>query len=102
MEISLYAGASSDDPDQGVIVFSINNSQFEYYPTPTRHGAVRVVIVQDNRLTLVSTDGTIYYFDIPSLSYVSSMTEFAPSITPPPTRTPFPPNYVTATPYPGP
>jgi hypothetical protein len=101
-EINLYAGALSDNPDQGVIVFSINIGDFEYYPTPTRHGAVRVVSEQDNRLKLVSTDGTTYYFDIPSLSYVSSLTVFAPSITPPPTRTPFPPNYVTETPYPAP
>jgi hypothetical protein len=101
-EVNLYAGALSDDPDQGVIVFSINIGHFENYPTPTRHGAVRVVSEQDNRLMLVSTDGTTYYFDIPSLSYVSSLTAFAPSITPPPTSTLFPPDYVTETPYPGP
>jgi hypothetical protein len=100
--IAIYAGATSDDPDQGVIAVGINSAPFGNFPTPTKHGGVRVVSEHNNRLTLVSTDGTTYYFDIPSLSYVSSLTVFAPSITPPPTRTPFPPNYVTETPYPGP
>ena len=80
----------------------INSAPFGNFPTPTKHGGVRVVSEQDNRLKLVSTDGTTYYFDIPSLSFVSSLTVFAASITPPPTRTPFPPNYVTETPYPAP
>jgi hypothetical protein len=101
-EISLYAGASSNDPDQGVIVILMRYAPEGNLPTPTKHGAVHVVSEHNNRLTLVSTDGTTYYFDIPSLSYVSSLTVFAPSITPPPTRTPYPPNYVTETPYPGP
>jgi hypothetical protein len=101
-EVSVYAGASSDDPDQGVIVILMRNALEGSLPTPTKHGAVHVVSEQDNRLKLVSTDGTIYYFDIPSLSYVSSLTVFAPSITPPPTRTPYPPNYMTETPYPAP
>jgi hypothetical protein len=100
--IAIYAGATSDDPDQGVIAVGINSAPFGNFPTPTKHGGVRVVGEHDNRLTLVSTDGTTYYFDIPSFSYVSSLTVFAPSITPPPTRTPFPPDYVTETPYPGP
>jgi hypothetical protein len=100
--IAIYAGATSDDPDQGVIAVAINSAPFGKFPTPTKHGGVRVVSEQDNRLTLVSTDGTTYYFDIPAMSYVSSLTVFAPSITPWPTRTPFPPNYVTETPYPDP
>jgi hypothetical protein len=98
--IGVYAGSS--DPDQGVIVVVINADPFGYFPTPTKHGAVRVVSEHNNRLTLVATDGTTYYFDIPAMSYVSSLTAFAPSITPPPTRTPVPLNYVTETPYPGP
>ncbi len=98
--IGVYAGSS--EPDQGVIVVVINGGTFGYFPTPTKHGGVRVVSEHNNRLTLVSTDGTTYYFDIPAMSYVSSLTALAPSITPPPTRTPFPPNYVTETPYPGP
>jgi hypothetical protein len=98
--IGVYAGSS--EPDQGIIVVVINSGLFGYFPTPTKHGGVRVVSEHNNRLTLVSTDGTTYYFDIPAMSYVPSLTVFAPSITPPPTRTPVPLNYVTSTPYPGP
>jgi hypothetical protein len=100
--VGVYSGASSFDPEQGLIAIVINSAPFGNFPTPTKHGGVRVVSEQDNRLTLVSTDGTTYYFDVPAMSYVSSLTAFAPSITPPPTRTPFPLNYVTSTPYPGP
>ena len=100
--VSVFAGASSTDRNQGEIFILIYDAIARRFLTPTKHGAVRVVSEQDNRLTLVSTDGATYYFDIPSLSYVSSLTVFAPSITPPPTRTPVPPNYVTETPTPYP
>jgi hypothetical protein len=100
--VSVYAGATLPGSSQGVIIIFIDNFEAGQFFTPTKHGGLRVVSEQDNRLKLVSTDGSTYYFDIPSLSYVSSLAAFAPSITPPPTRTPFPPNYVTETPYPGP
>jgi hypothetical protein len=100
--ISVYAGASSTDPNQGEIFILIYDGIAKPFLTPTKHGAVRVVSEHNNRLTLVSTDGTTYYFDIPAMSYVPSLTVFAPSITPPPTRTPVPPNYETSTPYPAP
>jgi hypothetical protein len=75
--------------------------------TPAKHGGVRVVSEHNNRLKLVSTDGTTYYFDIPTLGFVSSLTAIAPSPTPsptsvayipPPTSTPA----LTYNPYPGP
>jgi hypothetical protein len=102
--VGVYAGAWAEGSDQGIIDVWFDSGEVGKFLTPTRHGGVRVVSEQDNRLTLVSTDGTTYYFDIPSLSYVSSLTVFAPSITPVPTRTPVPPNYatVTSTPYPPP
>jgi hypothetical protein len=102
--VAIYAGATSDDPDQGVIAVAINSAPFGKFPTPTKHGGVRVVSEHNNRLMLVSTDGTTYYFDIPAMSYVSSLTVFAPSITPPLTRTPVPLIYATktSTPYPAP
>jgi hypothetical protein len=88
-QVSVYAGALLDDPNQGAI-FLISDVIANQFLTPTKHGGVRVVSERNNRLTLVSIDGTTYYFDIPALSYVSSLTAFAPSITPAPTRTPFP------------
>ena len=102
--VGVYSGASSTDPDQGVMVIFIDSGLVGNFPTPTKHGGVRVVSEHNNRLTLVSTDGTTYYFDIPAMSYVSSLTVFAPSITPPPKRTPVPPSSAieSSTPYPAP
>ena len=68
----------------------INSAPFGNFPTPTKHGGVRVVSEQGNRLTLVSTDGTTYYFDIPSRRFVASLTEVVPSATPPNTFPPKP------------
>jgi hypothetical protein len=72
---------------------------------------VRVVSEQNNRLTLVSTDGTTYYFDVPARRFVDSLNEVVPSATPPNTFTPFPTLHViwsstpvppTYNPYPAP
>jgi hypothetical protein len=113
-EVDVIAGASLSDPEQGIvriIVSVFRGGISELITTPTRHGAVRVVSEQNNRLTLVSTDGTTYYFDVPARRFVDSLTEVVPSATlpatgtplpPPPTlggSTPVPPTY---TPYPAP
>jgi hypothetical protein len=102
--VSVFAGASSTDPNQGEIFILIYDGIAQKFLTPTKHGGVRVVSEHNNRLTLASTDGTTYYFDVPAVSFVSSLSVFAPSITPPPTRTPIPLNYAneTSTPYPAP
>jgi hypothetical protein len=54
---------------------------------------------QNHRLTLVSTDGTTYYFDVPARQFVASPDEVVPTATPPPTFTPYPPP-ILHTPYP--
>jgi hypothetical protein len=92
--VDLYAGALLDDPSQGAIYLfvTIPNSGFMgLILTPTKHGGVRVVSEQNNRLTMISTDGTTYFFDIPARRFVNSLTEVVPSATPPATRTPLPP-----------
>lgn len=108
-EVSLYVGALEWDPDQGAfyLFFSIPNDGFnKLILTPTKHGGVRVVSEQNNRLMLVSTDGTIYYFDLPSMRFVDSLTEVVPTMTPLPTDTPVPPpptidfSFLTRTPTP--
>jgi hypothetical protein len=85
-EVSVFAGAPRDDPTQGMVyVFwqlpvqypSIDNT----YPTPSRAGSVRIVAERHNRLTLVSVDQTIFYFDVPSLRYVDSLVEVVPTFT---------------------
>jgi hypothetical protein len=105
--VSIYAGALAWDKDQGAIFMFMQfptRGYHELIQTPTKHGAVRVVSEQNNRLTLVSTDGTTYYFDVPARSFVASLTMVVPSATPLPTYTPFPPpSYIgKPTPYPAP
>jgi hypothetical protein len=102
--VSVHAGALLEDSSQGAIFISAElpgPGVNELTLTPTKHGGVRVVSEQNNRLTLVSTDGTTYYFDVPARRFVDSPTEVVPSATPPPTYTPFPlPG--TVIPYPAP
>jgi hypothetical protein len=93
-EVDVIAGALPSDPEQGIIriiVSVFRGGISEIIPTPTRHGGVRVVSEHNNRLTLVSTDGTTYYFDVPARRFVDSLTEVVPSATLPATETPLPP-----------
>ena len=96
----VLAGSHIDNPAQGIVysVWEIPNGGFAtFYNTPSRAGSVQIIAEQDARLTLEAEDGTLFYFDVPSQSFVGSLTEVAPTITPPPTYTPEPP---TATPWP--
>jgi hypothetical protein len=105
--VNIFAGALSWDADQGAIYLFMElpeRGMSKLILTPTKHGAVSVVSEQNNRLTLVSTDGTTYYFDLPARRFVDSLTVVVPSATPLPTYTPFPPpSYIgKPTPYPAP
>ena len=97
----LYAGALLSTPEQGVIIMVItmpSHTSFEQYLTSTQHGALRVVSEQNHRLTLVAADEMVFYFDLPTRQFVTSLTEVAPSVTPSPLATPSP----TGLPYPPP
>jgi hypothetical protein len=90
--VSIYAGALLEETDQGaiVILISLPYRNFDVLIlTPTRHGGVRVISEQNNRLTLLAVDGEIYYFDIPARRFVTSLTEIVMTATPPPTYTPY-------------
>lgn len=92
-EADVTAGALLSDPEQGAIYLVVSiprGGVMEQILTPTKHGAVRVVSEQNNRLELVSTDGTTYYFDVPARRFVNSRTEVVLSATPPATETPLP------------
>jgi hypothetical protein len=103
--VSVFAGALSEVPEQGAIYIFVElptGGVNELILTPTKHGGVRVISDYNNRLTLVSTDGTTYYFDLPARRFVASLTEIVPSATPPFTFTPLPTLHViwTSTPVP--
>lgn len=87
----VVAGAYANDPEQGVIFSSWhfpNAAIGRFYDTPTRAGSVRIIAEQNYRLTLEAADGTIFYWDIPSQSFVASLTDIVATTTPPPTHTP--------------
>jgi len=97
----VYAGslATSDGTgtQQGAVLVitaqltSVNNDTVSHvnwdgvYLTPCISGPVRVVAAVGERIKLRSTNGTIFYFDVPTRSYVNS-----PACTPTPTLTPSP------------
>jgi hypothetical protein len=89
--VTVFAGASSIDQQQGMLKVSmiLPNREFQgEFATAEKHGALQITAEQNNRLTLVSTDGTTFYFDVPAMRFVSSPTEVAPTMTPLPTYTP--------------
>ena len=55
--------------DDHVFIDIVESSQ---YLTPTKSGAVRVVAANGERLTLKSSNGNTFYFDVPSRQFVSS------------------------------
>jgi hypothetical protein len=99
--VSFYAGSYGGRPTDGVVCLrSPHIPPLEgifCIPSPTQHGGLRVVAEQDNRLTLVSTDGTIYYFDLPALLFVPSLEGTYPTATLPPPTEPYPGPLETAT-----
>lgn len=88
---TLYAGSLQSDPDQGIVglVTSLpGGKRIEQFASPSKHGALRVTNEQNNRMTLIATDGTVFYFDLPTCQFVASLTEVAPSVTPSPSSVP--------------
>jgi len=75
-----------------------SGTSIEQFVTSTKHGALQAVSEQNNRLTLIASNGTLFYFDLPTHQFVASLTEVAPSVTPSPSNTPEP----TGLPYPPP
>jgi hypothetical protein len=100
--VRVDAGASLEDPQQGVIYLMMDlingTGIMEQIMTPGKDGSVLIASELDNRLVLVAEDGTVFYFDLPALSFVSSLTEWVPTPTSTTTNTPAPP----PTPYPPP
>jgi hypothetical protein len=91
INMSIYAGVHQGDLAQGllhVIVFNPEHPLEQDFLTPLQAGSVHIVSDENYRLTLLSTDGTTFYFDIPGLRYADSLTEVVPTITPYMTETP--------------
>lgn len=100
-KINVYAGIHSTDPAQGLVhVFRFNGGTETDYLTPIKAGSVHIVKGQNDRLVLLSTDGTTFYFDVPTLQFVNSLTGIAPTYTPTAVATLTPTRGPTYTPLP--
>ena len=102
--IIVFAGALSDDPDQGVLIINDDlNDKYTIYTSPSKDGSLRIIAEDNFYLTLETTNKTKVYFDILHPTFPNSM-----NISEGPTITPF--TFPTATstiiptinPYPSP
>ena len=97
--VSLYAGALRSDPQQGAVLLMAvlpYRVDQERFVAPLSQGALHITAQNVERLTLVSAN-TTYYFDVLARRFVSTLTDYAETATPPsPTPTVLTPT-VTAT-----
>jgi hypothetical protein len=83
--VFVLAGAWVSDPSQGFIaVFGLfPGKSNSYFPSPTKSGALRIVDAKGLRLVIQqANDKNLLFFDVPSLSYVSSLDEVVAPRTP--------------------
>lgn len=88
--VEVYAGKNYNNDLNGVIIVSIeslNINKYYYDPSPT--GSLEIINEKDLRLELRSEDGTIRWFDIPAMQFISSPNVDIPAANLPPTPTPF-------------
>lgn len=79
------AGPGGEETPQGVIVVQVWQISVKdnlattdligqaEYQTPVQAGSVRIVDARSERLVLQSTNGTVFYFDVPSRQFVPSL-----------------------------
>ena len=97
----VYAGAVpenatlTDPVRQGAVIVQVERLSLQdgrtvaemleshLYLTPQQAGPVRVIGAAGEQLELQSTTGVIFYFDVPSRQFVSSLTDGSPTPTPP-------------------
>jgi hypothetical protein len=90
--ITVFAGALSNDPDQGVLViYDDSNDKYTIYTSPSKDGSFRIVAAENFHLTLETTKQTKVYFDVLHPSFTNTMNIFVEA-----TITPF--MFPTATP----
>jgi hypothetical protein len=84
-------GPGGELSQQGVVVVQVLKMDtrgdvqpvyYQRFPTRTQSGPVRIADAQGDRLILQSTNGTMFYFDVPLREYVPSLTWVSPIATP--------------------
>lgn len=93
----IYSGYLKNDPQQGIIMVpQLESPQFHQYDTPERTGGVSVIAENGLVITLQSTTGALYYFDVAVEWFVDLKGTPIPTYTPSPTPT----STITPTPTP--
>lgn len=70
--VHVYAGSLTSDPTQGVVLVmteSPDQMTGGHYPTPTKEGSVRITGEQGLQITLTSSEGATFVFDVSSRSF---------------------------------
>jgi hypothetical protein len=72
--ITVFAGALSEDPEQGVLViYDDASNHCSIYTSPSRDGSFRIVDAENFHLALETTQKTKVYFDVLHPSFADSM-----------------------------
>jgi hypothetical protein len=69
-ETIVYAGSERKDRGAGTVRVTTAGRLLGDFPTPTKSGPVRVASASGERLTLTSSSGASFIFDVASRSYV--------------------------------
>jgi hypothetical protein len=82
-----FAGAWVNDPSQGFISVKIASNTgpavWGYYPSTMKAGVLRILGINGSRLIIQqANDQQILYFDVPALTYVSSLAVTVVPVTP--------------------
>lgn len=89
---SVYAGGTRDTHQGWVWIQRAGEDGSDIVNTPTEDGWLTIVDIQGERVVLQSGNDNTYYFDMPGMRFVNSLTEFVPTATLSPTWTPGPTN----------
>jgi hypothetical protein len=76
--VIVFAGVWVNDPGQGFIAVETmpdkGHPAWSYYPSATKSGALRILEARGSRLIIQSVNHkNLLYFDVPALTYVSSL-----------------------------
>jgi hypothetical protein len=87
--VRVVAGVFTKEPSQGVLIIDFYGGTTTFakiVPMPAKDGTLKIVAADGYRLTLETEGGSTYYYDIPGLTFVDSLKEIVPTITPQPVK----------------
>lgn len=78
--VQVAAGALTNDSSQGIVIVRNLTTHIgdKFYEIPNQTGTVHVAEVLGDQLTLKTSTGEIYFFDVAELQLVSSLDEIIP------------------------